>query len=103
MSHADSSSERCLKATDILDNEYFQAVLNKLHDHAADTLRYEQPEPYNQQLIDTLRLQTAAYLPGASLADVCDLRLTVPKYSHKTCFVKKFNKSACISILNANL
>lgn len=45
-------------------------MLNKLHAHAADTLRYEQPEPYNQQLIDTLRLQPAAYLPGTSLADV---------------------------------
>ncbi|CAN9134352.1 unnamed protein product [Alternaria alternata] len=55
-----------------VDSEHFQAVLNKLHAHAADTLRYEQPEPYNQQLIDTLRLQPAAYLPGASLADVCE-------------------------------
>ncbi|CAN9186087.1 unnamed protein product [Alternaria alternata] len=55
-----------------VDSEHFQAVLNKLHAHAADTLRYEQPEPYNQQLIDTLRIQPAAYLPGASLADVCE-------------------------------
>jgi hypothetical protein len=46
--------------------------MNKLHAHAADTLRYEQPEPYNQQFIDSLRLQPAAYLPGASLADVCE-------------------------------
>ncbi|CAG5180922.1 uncharacterized protein ALTATR162_LOCUS9504 [Alternaria atra] len=44
--------------------------LDKLYVHAADTLRYEQPEPYNQELIDTLRLQSAAYLPGASLSDI---------------------------------
>lgn len=55
-----------------VDSEHFQVVLNKLHAHAADTLRYEQPEPYNEQLIDTLRLEPAAYLPGASLADVCE-------------------------------
>jgi hypothetical protein len=47
-------------------------VLSKLHAHAADNLRYSQPAPYNQQLIDTLRLEPAAYLPGASLADVCE-------------------------------
>ncbi|CAO2654547.1 Nn.00g112800.m01.CDS01 [Neocucurbitaria sp. VM-36] len=50
---------------------HFQAVLSKLHAYAADTLRYSHPAPYNQQLIDTLRLQPAAYLPGASLSDVC--------------------------------
>jgi hypothetical protein len=64
--------EQCLNAVYLVDNEHFQAVLNKLHTHAADTLRYEQPAPYKQQLIDTLRLQSAAYLPGASLADVCE-------------------------------
>jgi hypothetical protein len=47
-------------------------VLNKLRAHAVDTLRYEQPKPYNQQLIDTVHLQPAAYLPGASLAEVCE-------------------------------
>jgi len=64
--------EGCLMAAYLVDSENFQAVLNKLHAHAADTLRYEQLEPYNQQLIDTLRLQPAAYLPGASLADICE-------------------------------
>jgi hypothetical protein len=47
-------------------------VLNKLHAHAANVLRYDHPAPYNQQLIDTLRLRPAAYLPGASLATVCE-------------------------------
>ena len=56
----------------LVDNKHFRAVLNKLHAHAADTLRYQQPEPYSHQFIDTLRLQPAAYLPGASLADVCE-------------------------------
>jgi hypothetical protein len=46
-------------------------VLERLRAHAADTLRYRHPAPYNQQLIDTLSLQPAAYLPGASLGEVC--------------------------------
>jgi hypothetical protein len=46
-------------------------VLSKLHAHATDSLRYGQPAPWNQRSIDTLRLEPAAYLPGASLADVC--------------------------------
>jgi hypothetical protein len=46
--------------------------VSKVHTHAADNLRYRRPAPYNQQLIDTLRLQPAAYLPGASLAAVCE-------------------------------
>jgi hypothetical protein len=40
----------------------FQAVLNKLHTHTADYIRYSQPAPYNQQLMDILRLQSAAYV-----------------------------------------
>ncbi|KAF1938576.1 hypothetical protein EJ02DRAFT_425599 [Clathrospora elynae] len=59
------------KAPKAADDARFQAVLSKLHAHTADNLRYDQPAPYNQQLIDTFRLQPAAYLPGASLADVC--------------------------------
>jgi hypothetical protein len=47
-------------------------VLDKLYAHVADDLRYSQPAPYNQQLIDILRLQPAAYLPGGSLASVCE-------------------------------
>jgi hypothetical protein len=42
-----------------------------LYTHAEDHLRYRHPAPYNQQLIDTLRLQSAAYLPDASLPEVC--------------------------------
>ncbi|KAH7085049.1 hypothetical protein BKA63DRAFT_574078 [Paraphoma chrysanthemicola] len=57
----------------LTDDPRFQTVLSKLHAHAADQLRYKRshPVPYNQKLIDTLRLQPGAYLPGASLADVC--------------------------------
>jgi hypothetical protein len=55
----------------LVDDTRFQAVLSKLLAHVADNLRYGQPAPYNQQLVDTLRLQPAAYLSGASLADVC--------------------------------
>jgi hypothetical protein len=54
------------------DDIRFQALLSKVHAHAADALRYLWPAPYNQQLIDTFRLQPAAYLPGASLAKVCE-------------------------------
>jgi hypothetical protein len=50
----------------------FQALLSKVHAHAVDVLRYRWPMPYNQQLIDVFRLQPAAYLPGASLAEVCE-------------------------------
>ncbi|KAH6629180.1 hypothetical protein C7974DRAFT_182547 [Boeremia exigua] len=56
---------------DAADTARFQEVLARLRAHAEDTLRYRHPAPYNQQLIDTLRLQPAAYLPGASLAEVC--------------------------------
>ncbi|KAJ4381397.1 hypothetical protein N0V86_003747 [Didymella sp. IMI 355093] len=55
----------------VKDTARFQAILERLHAHAKDNLRYRHPAPYNQQLIDTLRLQPAAYLPGASLAEVC--------------------------------
>jgi hypothetical protein len=55
----------------LVDDARFLAVLSKLHAHAADNIRYSQPAPYNQSIIDTLRLEPAAYLPGASLADVC--------------------------------
>lgn len=55
----------------LVDDTRLQSVLSKLHAHAADNLRYSEPAPYNQKLIDTLRLDAAAYLPGASLADVC--------------------------------
>lgn len=58
-------------STRVEDDAHFQAVVNKLHAHADDTLRYEYPAPYNQQFIDALRLDVGAYLPGASLADVC--------------------------------
>lgn len=46
-------------------------MLSKLHSHAADAVRYSYPAPYNQKMIDTMRLEPAAYLPGASLVDVC--------------------------------
>jgi hypothetical protein len=55
----------------LIDDARFQAVVNKLHAHAADTIRYGEPAPYNEKFIDSLRLRPAAYLPGASLADVC--------------------------------
>jgi hypothetical protein len=55
----------------LVDDACLQVVLSKLHAHAADNLRYSEPAPYNQKLIDTSRLDAAAYLPGASLADVC--------------------------------
>ncbi len=51
--------------------KHFQAVLKKLRAHVVDKLRYSYPAPYNQELIDTLRLEPATRLPGASLADVC--------------------------------
>jgi hypothetical protein len=54
-----------------VDDVRLQSVLSKLHAHAADNLRYSEPAPYIQKFIDTLRLDAAAYLPGASLADVC--------------------------------
>jgi hypothetical protein len=47
-------------------------VLSKLHAHVSDYLHYGKPAPYNQQLIDTLRLEPAACLPGASLNDACE-------------------------------
>ncbi|KAI2478203.1 hypothetical protein Ptr902_10398 [Pyrenophora tritici-repentis] len=53
------------------DEAYFQTVLYTLHAHAADSLRYGYPVPYNHLFIDTLRLKLAAYLPGASLSEVC--------------------------------
>ncbi|KAF7444036.1 hypothetical protein A1F99_121100 [Pyrenophora tritici-repentis] len=53
------------------DEAYFQTVLYTLHAHAADSLRYGYPVPYNHLFIDTLRLKPAAYLPGASLSEVC--------------------------------
>jgi hypothetical protein len=55
----------------LLDNVRLQAVVSKLRAHAEDYLRYANPPPYNQQLIDTLRLEPAAYLPGVPLANVC--------------------------------
>ncbi|KAF2995032.1 hypothetical protein E8E13_000319 [Curvularia kusanoi] len=81
-----------------VNNARFQRVLERLHAYAADSLRYRHPVPYNQQLIDALRLEPAAYLPGASLAEVCthfrqhharisdppellDSEMTSPKYS----------------------
>jgi hypothetical protein len=57
--------------TTVIDNARFQTVLERLYAYAADSLRYRHPVPYNQQLIDALRLEPAAYLPGASLAEVC--------------------------------
>lgn len=57
--------------TSLVDNARFQAILGRLRAHAEDNLRYRHPAPYNQQLIDTLRLQPAAYFPDASLAEVC--------------------------------
>lgn len=55
----------------VIDTARFQTVLERLYAYAADSLRYRHPVPYNQQLIDALRLEPAAYLPGASLAEVC--------------------------------
>lgn len=57
--------------TTTIDTARFQAILGKLYAHAEDHLLYRHPAPYNQQLIDTLRLQFAAYLPDASLTEVC--------------------------------
>jgi hypothetical protein len=55
----------------LVDDAGFQVVLSKLHAHAADSLRYRWPAPHDERMIRTLRLEPAAYLPGASLADVC--------------------------------
>jgi hypothetical protein len=65
-------SEKALTNAFIVDDARFQAILNKVHAHVADELRYNEPAPYNQQFIDTLRLQPAAYLPGASITEVCE-------------------------------
>ena len=55
----------------MVDDAHFQAILYKLHAHTADNLRYNYPVPYSHRFIDTLRLKPAAYLPGASLEEVC--------------------------------
>ncbi|KAJ8115544.1 hypothetical protein OPT61_g2831 [Boeremia exigua] len=58
------------EAQEVADNARFQSVLERLYTYATDSLRYPHPVPYNQQLINALRLEPAAYLPGASLAEV---------------------------------
>jgi hypothetical protein len=72
----------------------FQALVSKLKAHVTDYVRYT-PDlhvAYKQQIIDALRLEPAAYLPGASLAEVCthycehyvddkDVEKGGPKYS----------------------
>jgi hypothetical protein len=55
----------------LADDAPLKVALSKLRAHADDTLRHHKPPPYNQKLIDTLRLEPAGYFPGASLADVC--------------------------------
>lgn len=62
-----------LEDTDLslADDAPLQAALSKLRAHADDFLRQHKPPPYNQQIIDKLRLEPAGYFPGASLADVC--------------------------------
>ncbi|KAI4943282.1 hypothetical protein J4E91_009481 [Alternaria rosae] len=53
------------------DDAHFQAMIRKVYAHATDSLRYTHPAPYNQKMIDNLRLDPAAYMPGASLDVVC--------------------------------
>jgi hypothetical protein len=53
------------------DTARFQALIDKLQAHITDYLRYKPDLAYKQQIIDALRLEPAAYLPGASLAEVC--------------------------------
>jgi hypothetical protein len=53
------------------DTARFQALIGKLQAHITDYLRYKPDLAYKQQIIDALRLEPAAYLPGASLAEVC--------------------------------
>jgi hypothetical protein len=51
----------------------FQALATKLQAHVTDYVRYtpDLHAAYKPQIIDALRLEPAAYLPGASLAEVC--------------------------------
>jgi len=69
VSNEDTDKESKADATD--DDAHFQAVIRKVYAHATDNLRYSNPAPYNQKMIDILRLDPAAYMPGASLDVVC--------------------------------
>ncbi|KAI4657795.1 uncharacterized protein J4E78_006184 [Alternaria triticimaculans] len=69
VSNEDTDRETRADATD--DDAHFQAVIRKVYAHATDNLRYSNPAPYNQKMIDILRLDPAAYMPGASLDVVC--------------------------------
>lgn len=76
----------CLVAAYPVANEHFWAVLNMLHVYVANTPCCEQLEPRNQGQIDTLHLQLAVNLPGASLPRLVDGTTVTQKIAESSIF-----------------